>query len=64
MQAKIGSVVLGTASIRAGNNDLRFKLPSGSLKRLRRAASAGNLLTLTPISPNGTTMLRPSTAPR
>jgi hypothetical protein len=56
VQAKIGSVVLGTASIRAGNNDVRFKLPNGMLHRLRRAASAGNILTLTPISPNGTTI--------
>jgi hypothetical protein len=26
------------------------------LHRLRRAASAGNILTLTPVSPNGTTI--------
>jgi hypothetical protein len=56
VQAKIGSVMLGTASIRAGNNDVRFKLPNGMLHRLRRAASAGSLLTLTPMSPNGTTI--------
>jgi hypothetical protein len=56
VQAKIGSVVLGTASIRAGNNDVRFKLPSGMLSRVRRAAAAGNTLTLTPFSPNGTTI--------
>jgi hypothetical protein len=56
VQAKIGSVVLGTLPVRAGNNDLRFKLPSGMLHRLRRAAAAGNILTLTPMSPNGTTI--------
>jgi hypothetical protein len=56
VQAKIGSIVLGTLPIRAGNNDLRFKLPSGMLHRLRRAAAAGNILTLTPMSPNGTTI--------
>jgi hypothetical protein len=56
VQAKIGSIVLGTLPIRAGNNDLRFKLPSGMLHRLRRAAAAGNILTLTPVSPNGTTI--------
>ena len=56
VQAKLGSVVLGTASIRAGNNDVRFKLPAGMLRALRRSASAGNILTLTPFSPNGTTM--------
>ncbi len=56
IQAKIGSVVLGTAAIRAGNNDVRFKLPTGMLRALRRSASAGRLLTLTPVSPNGTTI--------
>ncbi len=74
VQAKIGSVVLGTASIRAGNNDVRFKLPAGMLRALRRSASAGRLLTLTPVSPNGTTIgqavtrsisvLAPSVKPR
>ena len=33
VQAKIGSVVLGTASIRAGNNDVRFKLPNAHAPR-------------------------------
>jgi hypothetical protein len=56
VQAKLGTVVLGTASIRAGNNDVRFKLPAGMLRALRRSAAAGNVLTLTPISPNGTTI--------
>ena len=53
VQAKLGSVVLGTLSIRGGNNDLRFKLPAGVLSALRRAAAAGNILTLTPVSTNG-----------
>jgi hypothetical protein len=56
VQAKLGTVVLGTASIRAGNNDVRFKLPAGMLRALRRSAAAGNVLTLTPVSPNGTTI--------
>ncbi|MDP9262632.1 MAG: hypothetical protein M3O89_11765 [Actinomycetota bacterium] len=56
VQAKLGTIVLGTASIRAGNNDVRFKLPAGMLRALRRSASAGRLLTLTPFSSNGTTM--------
>ncbi len=56
VQAKIGSIVLGTASIRAGNNDVRFKLPAAMLRALRRSASAGRVLTLTPVSPNGTTI--------
>jgi hypothetical protein len=53
VQAKLGSVVLGTLSVRGGNNDLRFKLPAGVLNALRRAAAAGNILTLTPVSTNG-----------
>jgi hypothetical protein len=56
VQAKLGSVSLGTLPVRAGNNDLRFKLPAGMLKALRRAASATNVLTLTPTSPNGSTV--------
>jgi hypothetical protein len=56
VQAKLGSIVLGTVSLRGGNNDLRFKLPSGVLRALRRTASAPNVLTLTPKSPNGTTI--------
>jgi hypothetical protein len=56
VQAKLGTIVLGTASIRAGNNDVRFKFPAGMLRALRRSASAGRLLTLTPFSSNGTTM--------
>jgi hypothetical protein len=56
VQAKLGTVVLGTLPIRAGNNDLRFKLPPGVLRTVRRAASASNVLTLTPTSPNGSTI--------
>jgi hypothetical protein len=53
VQARLGSVALGTLSVRGGNNDLRFKLPPGLLLTLRRAASAGNVLTLTPVSASG-----------
>jgi hypothetical protein len=53
VQAKLGSIVLGTLPVRGGNNDLRFKLPAGVLRALRRSASAGNVLTLTPISASG-----------
>jgi hypothetical protein len=56
VQAKLGTIVLGTASIRAGNNDVRFRVPAGMLRTLRRSASAGRVLTLTPVSPNGTTI--------
>jgi hypothetical protein len=51
--ASIGSTSLGKALLRGGNNDLRFKLPASLLTRLRRAAAAGNVLTLTPSSPSG-----------
>jgi len=51
--ATIGSTSLGKASIRGGNNDLRFKLPASLITRLRRAAAAGNVLTLTPSSSSG-----------
>jgi hypothetical protein len=53
VQAKLGTVVLGTVTVRGGNNDLRFKLPAGALRRLRRTASADNILTLTPVSATG-----------
>jgi hypothetical protein len=56
VQAKLGTVLIGTLPIRAGNNDLRFKLPPGVLRTLRRVASASNVLTLTPTSPNGGTV--------
>ncbi len=53
VQATLGSIMLGTVSIRGGNNDLRFTLPSGVLRALRRSASASNVLTLTPVSMSG-----------
>lgn len=54
VQATLGSTTLGTLTIRGGNNDLRFTLPSSLLRALRRSAAAGNVLTLTPSSPSGT----------
>jgi hypothetical protein len=54
VNATLGSTVLGTYSLRAGNNDVRFLVPKGLLTSLRRSASASNLLTLTPMSPAGT----------
>jgi hypothetical protein len=61
VQAKLGSVVLGTVNVRGGANDLRFKLPAGLLRTLRRAASAGNTLTLTPYSTSGSITGQPVT---
>ena len=53
VHATLGSVDLGTAAVRAGNNVLSFTIPKSVLTRLRRSAAAGNLLTLTPVSPSG-----------
>jgi hypothetical protein len=50
--ATMGSRTLGTASVRPGGNDLRFKLPTSLLARLRRSSST-NVLTLTPTSLDG-----------
>jgi hypothetical protein len=54
LHATIGSVDLGTQAVRAGNNALVFTVPASLLSTLRRFAAAGNLLTLTPVSPSGT----------
>jgi hypothetical protein len=53
LTAALGSSVLGTGTLRAGNNDLRFVVPKGMLTSLRRSASNANVLTLTPVSPAG-----------
>jgi hypothetical protein len=54
LNATLGSTKLGSYSLRAGNNDVRFVVPKSMLTSLRRSASAANLLTLTPMSPLGT----------
>jgi hypothetical protein len=54
LSAHLGSLSLGTQSLRGGNNDLRFTLPKGTLEALRRSAAASNILTLTPTAANGT----------
>jgi Family of unknown function (DUF6055) len=53
LKATLGNLSLGTPELRAGNNDLRFKLPKSLLSALRRSAATKNLLTLTPLSPSG-----------
>jgi hypothetical protein len=53
VKARLGSKVLGTVAVRGGNNDVRFKLPGGTLQTLRRSAAASNVLTLTPVSADG-----------
>jgi len=54
LNATLGSTTLGSYSLRAGNNDVRFAVPKGMLTSLRSSATAANLLTLTPVSPAGT----------
>jgi hypothetical protein len=53
LNATLGGGALGSSSLRAGNNDLRFAVPKGMLTTLRRSASATNILTLTPASTSG-----------
>jgi hypothetical protein len=53
LQAAIGSTSLGSGTLRAGNNDLRFNLPASLLVALRRTADVSNTLTLTPVAPSG-----------
>jgi hypothetical protein len=52
VRATIGSVQLGDAALRAGNNDVRWKLPLSLITTLRRT-TANNLLALTSVSPSG-----------
>ena len=40
LQASLGSSSLGTFTLRAGNNDVRFRLPASAVKALRKTASA------------------------
>ena len=51
--AVLGSVALGSASLRGGNNDVRFVLPTRLFQSLR-TKSVSNLLQLTSMSPAGT----------
>jgi hypothetical protein len=53
LNAALGAAALGQRILRAGNNDLRYIVPKSLLNSLRTSAVAGNLLTLTPLSPTG-----------
>jgi hypothetical protein len=52
LQALLGSINLGTATLRTGNNDVRFVLPRQLFNSLR-TKSASNVLQLTSMSPSG-----------
>lgn len=57
LQAAAGSTLLGTASLRAGNNDVRFRLPASMVATLRQTSGARastSILTLTSFSTGGT----------
>jgi hypothetical protein len=52
LQALLGSMSLGTASLRTGNNDVRFVLPKQVFNSLRTKSSS-NVLQLTSVSSGG-----------
>src|SRR5439155_1231016 len=52
LQALLGSTNLGTASLRSGNNDIRFVLPRQLVSALR-TKSVSNILQLTSVAPGG-----------
>jgi hypothetical protein len=54
LKATLGSTWLGSAGLHAGNNDVRFVLPSQLLKTLRKTNTPDNVLQLTSYSPGGT----------
>lgn len=57
LQASAGSTNLGTYQLRAGNNDVRFKLPQSIVNALRKPAGQtanASQLTLKFLSPGGT----------
>jgi hypothetical protein len=56
LQASAGTVNLGTYQLRAGNNDVRFKLPQKIVNQLRKPAGrsvSASVLTLKFLSPAG-----------
>ncbi len=54
LRATLGSLGLGTAALRAGNNDLRFTLPAAVMKTLRvRGTKTASVLSLTSLSTQG-----------
>jgi hypothetical protein len=54
LKATLGSTWLGSAGLHAGNNDVRYILPTRLLKSLRKTNTPANVLTLTSYSPGGT----------
>ena len=54
LKATLGSTWLGSAGLHAGNNDVRYILPTRLLKSLRKTNTPANVLTLTSYSSGGT----------
>jgi hypothetical protein len=54
LKATLGSTWLGSAGLHAGNNDVRYVLPTRLLKSLRKTSTPANVLTLTSFSTGGT----------
>jgi hypothetical protein len=54
LKATLGSTWLGSAGLHAGNNDVRYILPTRLLKSLRKTNTPANVLTLTSYSMGGT----------
>jgi hypothetical protein len=53
LKATIGSSWLGSSNLHAGNNDIRFVLPSQLLRTLKKTSTPNNVMTLTSFSPSG-----------
>ena len=56
LRASLGATAIGTATLRGGNNDVRFRLPASAFAQLRRAASVrsgSSTLALTSLSATG-----------
>lgn len=57
LQASFGNKILGNYTLRAGNNDIRFRLPADAIKSLRSISATRvpqSVLTLTSLSTTGT----------
>ena len=53
LKATLGATWLGSAGLHAGNNDIRYVLPTQLLKSLRKTNTPANVLTLTSYSSGG-----------
>jgi hypothetical protein len=62
LHGTLGGIDLGTRSLRAGNNDVRFTIPPSLLSALRRSSTArASVLSLTPLSSSGANAGKPVT---